>query len=63
MNAVSPKNIVNAADVRFKESLLVPLVGFSVALNPARNYTFPTAKTKTNSGKNHQTAAESVGVR
>jgi hypothetical protein len=42
--AVNPTSIVNAAKVRFKASLLVPLFGFSVALNPATNYTFPTQR-------------------
>ena len=41
ISAVNPISIVNAAEVRFKASLLVPLLGFSVAFNRARNYTFP----------------------
>lgn len=46
ISAVNPISIVNAAEVRFKASLLVPLLGFSVAFNPARNYTFPTLKSR-----------------
>jgi hypothetical protein len=47
MIAVSPRNIVKAAEVRFNDPLLVPWKGFSVALKPARNYTFPTIALQT----------------
>ncbi len=44
ISEVRPASIVNAAAVRFKRSLLLPFEGFSVALNPASNYTFPTER-------------------